>query len=202
MSAVRMECRPVADAILEECKERSEKLRKQGVIPKLGILRVGDHDADLSYERGATRTMERAGAEVRVLALPGDATKEQYRKALAELAADDSVHGILPFAPVPGLPVEEILASELPVEKDVDGMTSGNLGRLFLGEDGALSACTAAAIVAVIDFYGKEIRAITDARYKPLDRPEARYAEDPVHGLNVCIMGRSPRIGRPLLPSL
>ena len=61
MSAMILSGKEVAASIKEECKATAEELRAKGIVPKLGIVRVGAKDNDLSYERGATKTMTAAG---------------------------------------------------------------------------------------------------------------------------------------------
>ena len=60
MSAQVLDCKVVAQAISEECKAAADELKAKGITPKLGIVRVGEKGPDLSYEKGATKTMNEA----------------------------------------------------------------------------------------------------------------------------------------------
>ncbi|MBO4880694.1 MAG: bifunctional 5,10-methylene-tetrahydrofolate dehydrogenase/5,10-methylene-tetrahydrofolate cyclohydrolase, partial [Firmicutes bacterium] len=73
---------PVAKAISEELKARSEALQAKGVVPTLAIFRVGERDDDLSYERGAMKRAEQTGVAVKNVVLPADVDSETFFKAL------------------------------------------------------------------------------------------------------------------------
>ena len=97
MSAQVLDCKVVAQAIKDECKAEAEALKAKGITPKLGIVRVGEKGPDLSYEKGATKTMNEAGIEVEVFAMPADVSQEDYIKKFREINADPTIHGILAF---------------------------------------------------------------------------------------------------------
>ena len=63
---------PVARALTEELAARCTALRERGVVPTLAIVRVGEREDDLSYERGALKRCEKVGIEARRLLLPAD----------------------------------------------------------------------------------------------------------------------------------
>ena len=54
---------PVARALTEELVARCVALRERGVLPTLAIVRVGEREDDLSYERGALKRCEKVGIE-------------------------------------------------------------------------------------------------------------------------------------------
>ena len=56
---------PVAKAITAELVERAQKLESLGVVPTLAIMRVGEREDDLSYERGALKRCEKVGISCR-----------------------------------------------------------------------------------------------------------------------------------------
>ena len=66
----------VTDALNANLQNRTAALREKGVVPTLGIIRVGADPSDLSYEKGATKRAELVGVEVKKFELPADATKE------------------------------------------------------------------------------------------------------------------------------
>ena len=91
----------VTDALNANLQERTAALREKGVVPTLGIIRVGENPSDLSYEKGATKRAELVGVTVKNYILPEDATKEQVLAVVDEVNADASVHGVLMFRPLP-----------------------------------------------------------------------------------------------------
>lgn len=129
-------------------------LRERGVIPTLGILRVGERQDDLAYERGAIKRCAAAGVEVRSFALPADASREELLNALDALNRDESVHGILLMRPLPPHLDGEAARVLLSPEKDVDGVTDASLAGVFTNTKTGFAPCTARAALAMLDHYG------------------------------------------------
>ena len=93
---------PVARALTEELAARCAALRERGVVPTLAIVRVGEREDDLSYERGALKRCEKVGVAVRQVVLPEDVTQKVLMENIHALNADEKVHGVLMFRPLPG----------------------------------------------------------------------------------------------------
>ena len=166
---------PVAKAISEELKARSEALQKKGVTPTLAIFRVGERDDDLSYERGAMKRAEQTGVAVKNVVLPADVDSETFFKALDELNNDKDVHGILMFRPLPKQLDGEKARQMLAPEKDVDGCTDGSLAGVFANAKVGFPPCTAQAAMEILKFYGIDPK-----------------------GKKAAVIGRSLVIGRPV----
>ena len=92
---------PVARALTEELAARCAALRERGVVPTLAIVRVGEREDDLSYERGALKRCEKVGIEVRRVLLPADVSQDELMAAIEGINADPAVHGCLMFRPLP-----------------------------------------------------------------------------------------------------
>ena len=73
----------VTDALNAKLIERANALKEKGVVPTLGIVRVGENPSDLSYEKGATKRAELIGINVQKFVLPEDASKEDLLVAVA-----------------------------------------------------------------------------------------------------------------------
>lgn len=166
---------PVAAAMTEKMKTDSDRLRKAGIVPTLAILRIGERDDDLSYERGAMKRAEKAGIEVKNVILPADVPGETFFKALTDLNEDPSVHGILMFRPLPKHLDGEKARKMLAPEKDVDGCTDGSLAGVFTNTPLGFPPCTAEAAIEILHFYDIDIR-----------------------GKSAAVIGRSLVIGRPV----
>ena len=69
--------KPVADEMSENLIKEVNELSKEGIIPKLSILRVGEKANDLAYERGALKKCETIGIETEVTVLDEGVTQEQ-----------------------------------------------------------------------------------------------------------------------------
>ena len=166
---------PVAKAISEELKARSEALQAKGVTPTLAIFRVGERDDDLSYERGAMKRAEQTGVAVKNVVLPADVDSETFFKTLKELNGDKTVHGILMFRPLPKQLDGEKARQMLAPEKDVDGCTDGSLAGVFANAKVGFPPCTAQAALEILKFYGVDPK-----------------------GKKAAVVGRSLVIGRPV----
>ena len=91
---------PVARALTEELAARCVALRERGVVPTLAIVRVGEREDDLSYERGALKRCEKVGIEARRVLLPADVSQDELLAAIEDINTDSSVHGCLMFRPL------------------------------------------------------------------------------------------------------
>ena len=175
--AKRLLGKEVNEAIVANLLERTNALREKGVVPTLGILRVGANPSDLSYEKGATTKGEQVGVEVKKFELPEDATKEQVLAAIDQLNADDSIHGVLMFRPLPKhlKNDQNEICNRLDPKKDVDCMTHlSNAGVFEDRKDLGYAPCTPAACMEILDHYGIDCK-----------------------GKNAVVIGRSLVVGKP-----
>lgn len=164
----------VAQSICTKVKDDMAALSALGIVPRLGVVRIGENAADLSYERGLIKRFISVGAEVEVHVLNADCTNAEAAATIRSLDKSPSVHGILLFRPLPRHLNEGELISLISPIKDVDGAGIINNGLLFNGEECHVP-CTAGAVMALM----KE------------------YSINP-SGKDVCIVGRSGVVGKPL----
>ena len=193
-----LDCTAVATAIKEKCRAESDALRAKGIVPKLGILRVGEKGPDLSYEKGATKAMNECNVEVQVVALPADVSQEEYIKTIRAMDADPTIHGILAFRPLDNIDETVAISQNLSAVKDVDSTTVENMGKVVIGDPTGLAPCTPQAIMAVIDHYAEEIKAHTRKKYAKLELAKPGQEDDVCCGLDVCVINNSNIIGKPL----
>lgn len=165
----------VACAITAKVQETCAQLRENGIIPKLAILRVGQREDDLSYERGALKRAASCDVEVQQVALEEDVSQEELEDAIVRLNDDKSVHGILMFRPLPARLDQGAAEALVKPEKDVDGITMGSLASVFANTADGFCPCTAAACMEILNHYGIQTT-----------------------GKNAAIIGRSLVIGRPV----
>lgn len=144
----------VVAALNEKMMAEIDVLKLKGVSPTLAILRVGEREDDISYERGATKRCATVGVEVKNVILPADVTQDALMAAVNDLNNDSSVHGVLIFRPLPKHLNEEAVRNALKPEKDVDGITDGSLAGVFTGNGAGFAPCTAQACMEILDFYG------------------------------------------------
>ena len=177
--AVLLKGAPVAKAITAELIERAGKLESLGVVPMLAIVRVGEREDDLSYERGALKRCEKVGISCRRYLLPADVSQEELMGTVTEINEDSSIHGCLIFRPLPEHLEGDAVASALLPKKDVDSMTPASLLSTLSGLGAGYAPCTAEAVLAILDHYGIDL-----------------------DGANVVVVGRSLVIGKPVASML
>jgi len=177
--AKRLLGKEVNEALVAKLLERSTALREKGVVPTLGIVRVGANPSDLSYEKGATTKGEQVGVDVKKFELPEDATKEQVLAMIDQVNADDSIHGVLMFRPLPKHLKDDQneICNRLDPKKDVDCMTHlSNAGVFEDRKDLGYAPCTPAACMEILDHYGidcKGKRAVVLGRSLVVGKPAA-----------------------------
>lgn len=164
-----------AKALTEKLAARTEELKSKGVEPCLAIVRVGERDDDLSYERGAMKRCEKIGIKVKNVVLPLEVSQEELIAEIEKINADDSIHGVLLFRPLPKHIDDEAVRKSLAPAKDMDGITDGSLGAVYAGTKDGYAPCTAASCVEILKHYNI-----------------------PISGKRVVVIGRSLVIGKPV----
>ena len=144
----------VVAALNEKIMANVAELKEKGVTPTLGIVRVGEREDDLSYERGATKRCEKLGVAFEKFVLPADCTQEDLMKTIDEVNKNDQIHGVLIFRPLPKHLDEAAVIRALDPEKDVDGITDGSMVGVFAGTNQGFPPCTPQACMEILDHYG------------------------------------------------
>lgn len=171
----RLGGKEVADEIVADLKIKVEELKGRGISPKLAILRVGERDDDLAYERGVLKRFESAGVEVEITALDAGVSQEELDETFDGINSDSKVHGILVFRPLPKGLSDEHMRRTIDSGKDVDFMDIRNMEKVLAGVPDAAAPCTAEAVMALIKHYQIETK-----------------------GKKVTVVGRSLVIGKPV----
>lgn len=166
---------PVVKALLGNFRAEVAELKAKNIVPTLTVVRVGQREDDLAYERGIIKRFAAVEAEAQVVALSEDVSQEELETTIKKLNQDDAVHGILLFRPLPKHLSEERIKNIILPEKDVDCMSDGNLAHVFAGDGKGYPPCTPQAVVEMIDYYGIDLK-----------------------GKKVTIVGRSLVVGKPL----
>lgn len=156
---------PAAENVRCRIREKCRELQKRGVVPTLGIVRVGDRGNDIAYERGAMKQAQVLGIEVRRFLLGEDVSREELDRVLEEINGDARIHGCLIFRPLPPHLDETAVSGHLKPEKDVDVITAASLGAMVAQTGGGFAPCTAAACLELLHYYqiplkGKKIAVI------------------------------------------
>ena len=172
--AEQMLGRPVAEALYAEVAKRVGALREEHVHPRLALVRVGEDQANGSYERTVLKRADEVGIAVEVRALAADVNKLALYADIEGINADARTHACLMFRPVPHTLDEMTACNMIASEKDVDGVGAASLAGVFMGLPEGFAPCTAEACVRMLDFYGVELA-----------------------GKHVVVVGRSLVVGKP-----
>ncbi|NHM15068.1 bifunctional 5,10-methylene-tetrahydrofolate dehydrogenase/5,10-methylene-tetrahydrofolate cyclohydrolase [Eggerthellaceae bacterium zg-887] len=167
--------KPVSDEIARNIESRVAALHELGVCPTLALVRVGDRPDDVAYERAVVKQAEALGVHTHQVTLAAGAAEDQVVRFIKAINADVDIHGCLLFRPLPPHLDEERVCNALAATKDVDGITSASLARVFTGSGLGFPPSTADACLKVLDYYGV-----------------------PLEGARVAVVGRSLVVGRPL----
>lgn len=156
-------------------KKVAEYKEKMGKIPGLAVIIVGNNPASEIYVRNKINGCAEVGVKSFSYALPEDTDEATLLNLVNELNENPEVNGILVQLPLPkGLNEQKILAAIAP-EKDVDGFSSYQMGRLALGLP-ALTACTPSGVIEMLKFYNIGIagkRAVVVGRSNIVGKPMA-----------------------------
>ena len=147
---------------------------RHGRAPGLVGVQVGDDPASEIYQAGKAKAADEAGMVSRRVVLPEETSQAELDALIDELNADEAVDGMLVQLPVPDQLSEVAIANRIHPDKDVDGFSPINLGRLVRGEPGSVP-CTPAGIMWLLDRAGVELE-----------------------GAEAVVVGRSLIVGKPV----
>lgn len=162
-------------AMAEEFKSRVAALKERGVYPKLAVVRVGEREDDIAYEKGIVKRFGTVEADVEVIKLPIDIDEESFEETIRRLNEDEKTHGILVFRPLPKQLDDNRLKEIIRPDKDVDSISMANAAKVFAGDKTGYAPCTAQAVMELLE-------------HNKID----------LTGKKVVIVGRSLVVGKPL----
>ena len=165
----------LAARLREEIKSGVETLKKEkGVTPGLAVILVGNNPASVSYVTAKEKACAEAGMASREIRLPEETDAKELVDTIRSLNSDPSIHGILVQLPLPKHISEKEVIDAISPDKDVDGFTPVNVGRMMIGEKCFLP-CTPHGIIKLIEFAGMDIA-----------------------GKHAVVIGRSNIVGKPV----
>lgn len=171
--AIRIEGKLLAARVKERVAAGVKELKEKGIEPCLAVIMVGENPASQVYVKGKVKDCAECGIKSLEIHLPGETTQNELLQKLAELAGDAGVHGLLVQLPLPAHIDEKTVIEAIPPQKDVDGFTAVNVGRMMIGEECFLP-CTPAGCMEMIRSTGVSIS-----------------------GKNAVVIGRSNIVGKP-----
>ena len=167
---------PVVAAMNEHNAALCAQLKTAGITPTLAVVRVGEREDDLAYERGMMTRCGKVGVAVRQYVLPADAAQDALLQVINEINTDDSIHGCLLFRPLPKQFDDRTVRAALRPEKDIDGITDASLAGVFTNTDLGYAPCTAQACLEILKYYNVPLsgkRAVVVGRSLVVGKPAA-----------------------------
>lgn len=161
----------VSQAIAEDLKKEVSSLKE---TPKLVVMSVGNDPASMSYIKSKTKMATFIGIELEHAQFSEGVAEEALIEAINQFNNDERVNGIILQLPLPKHLNASKLSSLVRPDKDVDGFSSANMGKLCLNQPHFIP-CTPSGILDILDFYNYN-----------------------VEGKSVVILGRSNIVGKPL----
>ncbi len=180
---------PVVAAMNERNAALCEQLKAKGITPTLAVVRVGEREDDLSYERGVIARCGKVGVAVRQFLLPADATQDALLEVIEKINADKSIHGCLLFRPLPRQFDDRTIRAALAPEKDIDGITDDSLAGVFTNTDLGYAPCTAQACLEILKYYNIPLsgrRAVVVGRSLVVGKPAAMMLDRENATVTIC----------------
>jgi len=177
MSSARLiDGKAISAQIHSETQARTLALReKQGVIPGITFVRVGEDPASQAYVRMKGKKAGELGIHSDTVVLAETTSQADLLELIKKLNADPKVHGILVQAPLPKHIKEDEIFSAIDFRRDVDGFHPVNVGKLLLGQNPLFKPCTPAGVHELLIRTGVQLS-----------------------GAEVVILGRGNIVGKPM----
>ncbi len=165
----------LAQKIRNNVKLEIEKLEENGITPALAVILVGDDPASKTYVGMKEKACGEAGMYSIVHKMPSSISEKKILEIIDMINHNDYIDGVLVQLPLPAQINTTKIIEAIDPKKDVDGFHPFNVGRLVSGLD-CFASCTPLGVMEIL----KE------------------YKIDP-KGLDVCIVGASNIVGKPML---
>ncbi|KAA6205631.1 MAG: bifunctional methylenetetrahydrofolate dehydrogenase/methenyltetrahydrofolate cyclohydrolase [Candidatus Tokpelaia sp.] len=165
----------LAEEILTRVKSETARLQQHGRQPGLAVILVGADPASVLYVASKSRKASACGFHSRTIRLEDTVSQDEILEQIRQLNADEAVHGLLVQLPLPKHIDTQTIVQAIAPEKDVDGLTYSNAGRLASGGSGGFTPCTPAGIMYIV----------------------RHIHGDDLSGLDAVIVGRSNIVGKP-----
>lgn len=176
MSARILDGKILAGILKENLKREIGEIRSgHGRVPVVVSILTGSDPGAVSYAQSQKKTAESLGIDYRLKILPANISAQEFAGVIEDLNSDNEVHGILINKPLPSQIDHAAVSNLIADVKDVEGLNVVNLGKMFLNRT-RLFPCTAASVMELL-----------------------RFAQVPLKGKDVVVVGRSEIVGKPLI---
>ncbi len=178
MSAQIIDGNETARQIKDELKREVGELAKEGTVPGLAAVLVGNDPASEIYVASKAKNCKKLGIYSEVIRVSAETTPSDLYDLLESLNKNPQISGILLQSPIPPHLDEFAACLRIDPRKDVDGFHPENVGRLLIGEP-RYRSCTPYGVVELLERYQIAMK-----------------------GKDVVIVGRSNIVGKPLAAML
>ena len=141
----------------------------------MAVIIVGENPASQVYVRNKTRACEKVGFYSETIKLEENISENDLIKKIEELNENDKIDGILVQLPLPKHIDELKVINSIKPEKDVDGFSNVNVGKMVIGDESGFLSCTPYGIMQLLEGYDID-----------------------VDGKDVVVVGRSNIVGKPM----
>lgn len=176
-----MEClygSPVVNDIYQKIKKRIERLNKNNVTPCLAILKLYISEDDQSYISMIKKKCEKVGIKVEEFDT-AEKTLADLSQIIEHINQDNKIHGCIVIGDPEQKAWLQTIQANLSENKDVDGVSLVLRGKLYSGYSIDYYPCTPEAVIKILNYY-----------------------DIPIEGSNIAMLGRSERVGKPLITML
>ncbi len=175
MEAKQMLGKEVVPALESVLQEEVRSLKERNIEPTLAILMVGDNADSVAYANSAKKIFEKNGLICSIHQYPKDLSQDGFLRELENFNREPKVHGILIMQPFPPHISANAVRDAIAPEKDVDGLSLVNAGKIMAGDPSGFPPATPAAVMEMLDYYGIELK-----------------------GKKAVVLGRSLVVGKPM----
>lgn len=174
MTALTIDGKEVSIKKRIEIQANVQNLKKEGVVPGLAVILVGNDDASRTYVANKQKACKELGIYSELITFDSNVTQDTLLSKIYELNESKEIHGILVQLPLPKHLDEDEIINAISPRKDVDGFHPINVGKMVIGQD-ALMPCTPSGVIVMLEDNGISLS-----------------------GKHVVIVGRSNIVGKPL----
>ena len=165
----------VSKTIREELSLKIKEANERGINFKLSVIIVGNDPASEIYVNNKAKGCSEVGILSETVKMDENTTQAELERTILDRVEDDSVTGILVQLPLPKHLDSASALKLIPPEKDVDGFSDGNVGKLTLFKNDALFSCTPFGMIKLLEHYNI-----------------------PLAGKHAVVVGRSNIVGKPM----
>jgi len=167
--------RQISKKVRTELASYIERYETQlGFKPKLAVLLVGENKSAIAYVKGIMKMAKLSKVDVELVEYPDSITETNFLNEIRKFNQDSEVNGMLVLMPLPAHISRDNVFKVMSPLKDVDGLTSANIGDFYYGKTTHV-ASTPKGVDTLIEELKLEVK-----------------------GLDACVIGASPVVGKPM----